>query len=224
MPKPNTIIPAPQREALLECFRSITRLVRPELRRQLVLVGGAASIAHSSILKTEDIDVVAPPSALIDIWEGASIGALDFSIESDGKIAFDAPQGFRFRVNIIELGSGCIERIHVAEPFHNGSVASMSDLLLLRAATVVDRGGHGDIADFKWLLAGVARRGQFPAIDDEELGWLVRAGDACLGKLGRLVIAGILGEHNEAAAMGLLGFLIFFKKKDIADNNIYDAA
>ena len=49
MPKPNVAITAPLREALFECFRTITRLVRPELRRQLVLVGGAASIAHSSI-------------------------------------------------------------------------------------------------------------------------------------------------------------------------------
>ncbi|KAK3363175.1 hypothetical protein B0T25DRAFT_562200 [Lasiosphaeria hispida] len=93
----------------------------------------------SPLLKTEDVDVAGPPSTLIDIWEGASAGALNFSIESDGKIAFDAPQGFRVRVNIIELGSGCIERIHVAEPFYDGSVASMSDLLLLRAVTVVDR-------------------------------------------------------------------------------------
>jgi hypothetical protein len=95
MPKPNTSIPAPQREALLDYFCSVTRLVRPELRRQLVLVGGAASIAHSSIPKTEDVDVAAPPSTLIEIWEGASTGALNFFIESDGKIAFDAPQGFR---------------------------------------------------------------------------------------------------------------------------------
>lgn len=123
------------------------------------------------------MDVAGPPSALIDIWEGASAGALNFSIESDGKIAFDAPQGFRVRVNIIEIGGECIDRIHVAEPFHGGSVASMSDLLLLRAVTVVERGGDGDIVDFRWLLAEVARRGQFPAIDDEELGWLVRAGD-----------------------------------------------
>ncbi|KAK0721906.1 hypothetical protein B0T26DRAFT_769836 [Lasiosphaeria miniovina] len=186
MPKPNVAIPAPQREALIECFPSITRLVRPELRHQLVLVRSAASIAHSS--------------------EGATAGALNFSIESDGKIAFDAPQGFRARVNIIELGNGCIERIHVAEPFHDGSVASMSDLLLLRAVTVADRGGDGDIADFKWLLAGVARRGQFPAIDDEELAVLVRAGESCLGELGRLVIAAILGKNNEAAALGLLGY------------------
>lgn len=206
MPKPNVAISALLREALLECFRSITRLVRPELRRQIVLVGGAASIAHSSVLRTEDVDVAAPLSALIDIWEGASGGALNFSIESDGKIAFDAPQGFRVRVNIIEVGGGCIERIHAAEPFSDGSVASMSDLLLLRAVTVVDRGGDGDIADFKWLLAEVARRGQFPAIDDEELQWLVRAGDSCLGKLGRLVIAAILGEENEVAALALLGY------------------
>jgi hypothetical protein len=206
MPKPGVAIPAPQREALLECFRSLTRLVRPELRRQLVLVGGAASIAHSSILKTEDVDVAAPSSALIDLWEGASAGALNFSIESDGKIAFDAPQGFRVRVNIIELGNGCIERIHVAEPLYDGSVASMSDLLLLRAVTVGDRGGDGDIADFKWLLAEVMAKGQFPAIDSEELAWLVRAGETCLGKMGYLLIAGTLGERNEAAALALLSY------------------
>lgn len=78
------------------------------------------------------MDVAAPPAALIDIWEGASAGALNFSIESDGKIAFDAPQGFRIRVNIIEIGGGSIDRVHVAEPLFGGSVASVSDLLLLR--------------------------------------------------------------------------------------------
>ena len=43
------MIAAPLRSALIECYRAAARLVRPELRRQLVLVGGAASIAHSSI-------------------------------------------------------------------------------------------------------------------------------------------------------------------------------
>ncbi|KAJ4371934.1 hypothetical protein N0V85_009090 [Neurospora sp. IMI 360204] len=49
----------------------------------------------------------------------------------------EAPQGFRVRLNIIEIGNGCIDRIHVTEPLHESSVASMSDLLLLRAVTVV---------------------------------------------------------------------------------------
>lgn len=153
MPKSNITITAPLRGALIECFRAIARLVRPELRRQLVLVGGAASIAHSSVFKTEDVDVAAPPSVLIQIWEAVSAGALNFSLESDGKIAFDAPQGFRVRIDIIQIGDGCIERIHVAEPFYEGSVASKSDLLRLRAVTVVDLGSDGEVDDFRWLLS-----------------------------------------------------------------------
>ena len=129
MPKSNTIIAAPLRGALIECFRAATRVVRPELRRQIVLVGGAASIAHSWVLKTEDVDVAAPPDAIIQIWEAVLAGALNFSLESDGKIAFDAPQGIRVRIDLIQIGNGCIERIHVAKPFFEGSVASLSDLL-----------------------------------------------------------------------------------------------
>ena len=41
-------IAAPLRDALLECFAATTRLARPDLRSQIVLVGGAASIAHNS--------------------------------------------------------------------------------------------------------------------------------------------------------------------------------
>ena len=88
--------------------------------------------------------------------EAVSAGALHFSLESDGKIAFDAPQGFRVRVDLIEIGNGCIERIYAAGPFYEGSVASKSDLLRLRAVTVVDRGSDGEVDDFRWLLSRVA--------------------------------------------------------------------
>lgn len=67
-------ISAPLREALNECFRATTRLARPELRRQLVLVGGAASIAHGSVLYTEDVDVAAPCDVLHDICKGVMDG------------------------------------------------------------------------------------------------------------------------------------------------------
>ncbi|RMZ85936.1 hypothetical protein DV737_g256, partial [Chaetothyriales sp. CBS 132003] len=123
MPKSNSTIAASLREALFECFRATARLVRPELRRQLVLVGGTASVAHSSVLVNEDVDVAAPPSAIIDIWEGVSARAPDFTFEPDGKIAFDAPsQDIRIRIYLLEMGNGCIERIHVAEPFFEGSM------------------------------------------------------------------------------------------------------
>ncbi|KAM0435898.1 hypothetical protein ACHAPT_002790 [Fusarium lateritium] len=181
MPKSDRPIAAPLREALLECFSAATRL------------------------HTEDVDVAAPPEALIDIWEGVSVGAHRFSLETDGKIAFDAPQGFRVRLDIIQIGGGCIERIHVTEPFQGASVASKSDLLRLRAVTVVERGSDGEVDDFRWLLEGVAREGQvLPGLDDQELEYVLGAG-ASLGVLDRLVLAAVLGVNNGAAARGLLG-------------------
>ena len=147
---------------------------------------------------TEDVDVAAPPSALNNIWEGVSAGARNFSFESDGKIAFDAPsQDIRIRVDLLEIGNGCIERIHVAEPFFEGSVASVSDLLRLRAVTVVDRGSGGEVEDFRWLLSRVASRGQvLPELDDEELECVCSAGESCLGRLDRLVFGAVLGGNN----------------------------
>ncbi|KAK3351122.1 hypothetical protein B0H65DRAFT_506585 [Neurospora tetraspora] len=147
-----------------------------------------------------------PSAALIDIWKGVSDGALNFSIKSDGKIAFDAPkQGFRIRLNIVEIENGCIDHFHVAERSDESPVASMSDILLLRAVTVVDWGGDGDTLDFRWLLEGVFQRlGQFPKIDDEELVWLVKAADAVYGPFGYLAIASCIATNNEAAALALL--------------------
>ncbi|OKL56617.1 hypothetical protein UA08_08139 [Talaromyces atroroseus] len=182
MPKSNSVITAPLREGLFETFRATTRLVRPEQRRQLVLVGGTASITHSSLLRTEDVDVAAPPSVLIDIWEAVTAGAPNFSIEPDGKIAFDAPQGFRVRIDIIQIGDGCIETIHETESFFEGSVASMSDLLRLRAVTVVERGSDGEFEDFRWLLWEVAKAGQtLPELGEEDLKYMRQAGESCLG-------------------------------------------
>ena len=146
MPK-TSLITAPLRNALFECFRATTRLVRPDLRRQLILVGGAASIAHNSVYSTEDVDVLAPKDVVVDIFRKVMDGALNFSLEPDGNIVFDSNQGFRIRLDLLQIGD-IIERMHVTESFLEGSVEPTSDLLRLRALTVVDRGSDGDAADF----------------------------------------------------------------------------
>ena len=93
----------------------------------------------------------------------------------------------------------------MAEPFFEGSVASKSDLLRLRAVTVVDRGSDGEIYDFRWLLSEVAGEGQIlPALDQEELEYISRAGESCLGRLDRLVLGAVLGANNNAVALQLI--------------------
>ncbi|KAL6408946.1 hypothetical protein AUP68_07895 [Ilyonectria robusta] len=93
------------------------------------------------------MDVAAPQGPIVEILEVISAGAPNFAIEPDGMISFNAPQGFLVRVDLIQIGSGCIDKIHVTEPLFDGSVASKLDLLRLRAVTVVDRGSDGDVLD-----------------------------------------------------------------------------
>ena len=202
MPKSRPIS-APLRESLLECYRTTTRLVRPELRRQLILVGGAARIAHGSEFYTEDVDVAAPEDVIQDICKGVMDGALNYSLEPDGKIAFDTSQDIRIRIDLLRIGD-VIERIHAIEPFFEGSVASKSDLLRLRAETVVDRGKDGDVTDFRWLLSRVAKSGQvITGLNSAEIKNICGAGRSSLEVLDRLVLYAML-EDDEGEAFGLL--------------------
>ncbi|UQC87446.1 uncharacterized protein CLUP02_12951 [Colletotrichum lupini] len=132
-------------------------------------------------------------------------GLKDFTVEADGKIAFDAPQGFRVRMDVLEIGNGCIERIHATESFLGGSVASTSDLLRLRAKTVVERGSDGEVDDLRWLLLLAARNGQvLPLLDNDEVENLVGAA-AILMSFDVLILVALLGVNNSAAAGQLLG-------------------
>ncbi|KAK1706331.1 hypothetical protein BDP67DRAFT_558453 [Colletotrichum lupini] len=186
MPNSSKTISIHMRDALFACFKAATTLVRPGLRQHVILVGGAAS-------HTEDVD------------ESAQAGLKDFTVEADGKIAFDAPQGFRVRMDVLEIGNGCIERIHATESFLGGSVASTSDLLRLRAKTVVERGSDGEVDDLRWLLLLAARNGQvLPLLDNDEVENLVGAA-AILMSFDVLILVALLGVNNSAAAGQLLG-------------------
>lgn len=89
----------------------------------------------------------------------------------------------------------------MAEPFYEGSVASKSDLLRLRAVTVVDRGSDGEVDDFRWLLSGLASEGQvLPVLDKEGLEYVSKAGGSCLERLDRLVLGAVLGANNSPIA------------------------
>lgn len=78
----------------------------------------------------------------------------------------------------------------------------MSDLLRLRAVTVVDCGSDGEVEDFRWLLSGVGRGGQvLPTLDQDELEYMRRAGESCLGRMDRLVLGAVLGSYNYTLAL-----------------------
>ncbi|KAI9740073.1 MAG: hypothetical protein M1818_004824 [Claussenomyces sp. TS43310] len=137
------------RAALFECFHAATCLVPLPLRRQFVVIGGAASLAHSSTLKTEDVDVAASQQAHWAFLERVRGGARNFAIKTAGIIEYDSRQGFPVEIEILSIGGPFIDSIHATLSFRGGFVASKADLLKFRAVTVADRGKPKDLVDFK---------------------------------------------------------------------------
>ena len=80
---------------------------------------------------------------MINIWQAAQNGVPCFSLDTDGKIVFDVPRGFRVNQNIIQIGSGCVKHKFGAKPVHEGPVAANADLLRLGPVTVVHSGNDG---------------------------------------------------------------------------------
>ncbi|CAK7215034.1 hypothetical protein SCUCBS95973_002338 [Sporothrix curviconia] len=180
------------REALVECFQALTALVRPEIRCQLVL-------------KTEDLDVAAPPEPLLEIFEVVMAGAPGFSIGPDGSITMEASLGFEVNIDLIQLGAGSIGCIYESKPYFEGALASKADLLRLRAVTVACRAEDGDVLDLKWLLAAVMLEEQLlPRLAEEDLESVVEAGERALPPVWRLVLAAALGEENHRGVSRLL--------------------
>ncbi|PKK44552.1 hypothetical protein CI102_9404, partial [Trichoderma harzianum] len=154
---------------------------------------------------TEDVDIVAPPDVLICVWNGVRAAANGLSLEPDGRIAYDASQGFRVRVDLIEMGGGYIDHIHHVEPFLGASLASKADLLRLRAATAADRGDDGDMEDFRWLVEALARKGEMlPQLNQKEADDIINTGK-CMDPLDQLVLVAVMGINNQKAALMLLG-------------------
>lgn len=170
----------------------------------MILLGGAASVAYSSSQYTEDRDIFAPAGVLIEIWKAIELGAAGFCFEDDGRIAFDSKQDFRIRVDLVEAGGEYVNQIYATVPYLGASLASKADLLRLRATTIVERQDDGDMTDFRWLLEEVARDGEsLPTLNMNEIGNLLAVG-AQIGELDRLILAAIMGAHNEDAALRLL--------------------
>jgi hypothetical protein len=192
MPRHDKVLTPPQKAALLECFQEATALLPVALRPQFILVGGTASIAHSSCLWTDEVDVAASVEAHICFRQAITQEGSRFNVRSCQTIEFNSRQGFPVAFELLELGGLFVESIAACEPFLGGFVASPGDLILNRAETVVGRGTQGDVDDLRYLLAVAARRGELIPARGESMKELVLEAAAELTQCERLLLEALM--------------------------------
>ena len=170
----------PEQEALLDAFSAASDLVPPGLRQQFLLIGGAATIAHGEPRRrTTDVDIAGTAETLSFLWAAAEAGIGGFQKGKDERISWlDPSRDWKVPIDICEQGGGWVPLLQSAHQFRNGYMATISDLLLVRATTVLDRGDIQDYEDFGFLLGIMTSRGlTLPDPGVEGLGVLIEAAE-----------------------------------------------
>ncbi|KAH9221091.1 hypothetical protein DL95DRAFT_455872 [Leptodontidium sp. 2 PMI_412] len=155
-------------------------------QQAFILFGGTASIAHGILeQKPKDVDILVGVEALA-ILDDAIINMREgFHRDCDGTIKWDKcdldnNKLFEVTVELVELGGPFVPRIPEAVGFREGYVATLSELVRLRASTLVGRSDESDYIDFEIILSHAHRRhARLQHLGEEELESMIEAVKMC---------------------------------------------
>jgi len=178
--------PTPLQKAYLDAYSAACTSVPLGLRQTVILFGGAATIAHGILdRKTKDIDILVGVQAL-EILDDAILKTREgFHRDCDGTIKWDKcdPEQnklFEVTVELVEIGGAFVPRIPEVIKYRDGYVATLAELIRLRARTLVERGDLADHIDFVLILSlARQRKVRLPFLGEKEMGLMIEAVEMC---------------------------------------------
>lgn len=202
----------PLQQAYLDAYTAAVTLIPHHLRQTIILFGGAASIAHGILVrKTKDVDILVGVEALAILDDAITNQRDGFHRDIDGTIKWDKydlqkKKLFEVTVELVEMGGPFVTRVPDVVRFGEGYIATLPELVRLRACTLVWRGDVSDHTDFVLLLSLASRRGlKLPHLMEEELRLMVEAVEICeasrdtdklfMDVLGSLELGGVRFEN-----------------------------
>ena len=176
----------PLQQAYLDAYTATCTLVPRNLRQTVILFGGAASIAHGILdRKAKDVDILVGVEALA-ILDDAIINMREgFHRDYDGTIKWDKCDSqqnklFEVTVELVEIGGPFVPRVPEVVGFGEGYVATLAELVRLRASTLVERGDASDYIDFVLLLSLARQREvKLPHLGEDEMKSMIEAVEMC---------------------------------------------
>ncbi|MCJ1247093.1 hypothetical protein MMC30_004304 [Trapelia coarctata] len=173
---------SPLQQATLSAYAAACAEVPHNLRRGLILFGGAATIAHGvSERFTNDCDILVTPEVLALLGDVVNNQRGGFHVDSDGEIRWEVRTAegvreFEIKVEFVLLGGPFSPRTPDVVGFGQGFVVTLPELVRLMAETLVERGDQRDYKDLQLLLGVMSQRGlKLPHLDAEELGRVLEA-------------------------------------------------
>ncbi|KAH8590106.1 hypothetical protein B0O99DRAFT_599368 [Bisporella sp. PMI_857] len=165
----------PLQQAYLDAYAAACALVPRNLRQTLILFWWCPN----------DVDILVGIEVLA-ILDDAIINKREgFHRDHDGTIKWDKCDSkknklFEVIVELVEIGGPFVPRIPEVVGFGEGYVATLPELVRLRASTLVERGDESDYIDFVLLVSSASkRRIKLPHLGEEELKSMIEAVEMC---------------------------------------------
>lgn len=171
------------RAARRECYNTAALSIPQELRAEFILVGGAGTLLSGAPERsTQDLDFAAGQGAMNAFLKVVQAGQNGFKRDDDESIMFWSSLGFFVPVDLLVLGGDFVESVNAVQQIDSGFVASVPDLMNLRAITIEERGDSQDFEDFIDLMKLALDKGiRFGLLKQEEMGRILfaakKAGD-----------------------------------------------
>lgn len=139
--------------AIRECYNTAALSIPQKLRAEFNLVGGAGTLLSGAPERsTTDLDFAAGQEAMNAFLKVVQAGLNGFKRDDDGSIVFWSRLGFFVPVDLLILGGDFVESVNAVQQIDSGFVASVPDLINLRAITIEGRGYSQDFEDFIYLM------------------------------------------------------------------------
>ncbi|KAI9682201.1 MAG: hypothetical protein M1817_000255 [Caeruleum heppii] len=143
------------KDVLLEAYAAAAALLSPQLRREFVLVGGAAIVALGGDRATEEVEVAVMSSALHDFKKAAR--RPDFKEDEYHNWYYigktDQTAGIEVRIDFLEMGSDFTPSIIAEQPIVGGFRAGLGELALMKARAWLSEKKEKDRNDFQLILS-----------------------------------------------------------------------
>lgn len=164
--------------AIHECFNMAALSIPLRLRQDFILVGGAATLVSGvSERWTKDLDFAAGKEAMDAFLQVVLARQNGFKYDDDGTIMFWSSLGFFVPIDLLILGGDFVGSVNAVQQIESGIVASVPDLMLLRATTIEERGDSQDFDDFSDLMNLAQTKSlRFGILNQEEMGRILLAG------------------------------------------------
>lgn len=152
---------APHRRMLIEAMTAASNLVSEDMRRDFLVIGGAALVRYGSTRRTRDIAITA--KTLDAFMEKAGMDSR-FRMHPDASWTYtcqgEGIENVVVEIEFLDIGGEFVPKLHGMTKFDAVYVASLADIALMKAHAYQDREKADDLEDLNFAFSMMVRRGE----------------------------------------------------------------